>query len=101
MQHEHVLYLAFAIIREHELLVEILSSCLPYEFSPESAAALSLSCLSALLDFLLYRTHVCIGEKWIAFCTCWRLKHATQKIHSNLYLAVDYVEVVFSQVWQV
>ena len=63
MQHEHVLYLAFAIIREHELLVEILSSCLPYEFSPESAAALSLSCLSALLDFLLYRTHVCVGEK--------------------------------------
>ena len=47
MQHEHVSYLAFAIIREHELLVEILSSCLPYEFSPESAAALSLSCLSA------------------------------------------------------
>ena len=62
-QLENVSYLAFAIIREHELLVEILSSCLPYEFSPESAAALSLSCLSALLDFLLYRTHVCVGEK--------------------------------------
>ena len=41
VQHEHVSYLAFAIIREYELLAEILSSCLPYGFSPESAAALS------------------------------------------------------------
>ena len=42
VQHEHVSYLAFAIIREYELLVEILSSChLPYGFSPEIAAALS------------------------------------------------------------
>ena len=41
VQHEHVSYLAFAIIREYELLVEILSSCLPYGFPPEIAAALS------------------------------------------------------------
>ena len=78
-QLENVSYLAFAIIREHELLVEILSLRSLDEFSPKSAADLYLFvCLRALLDFLLYSTHVCIGGKWIAFCSCWRLRHATQ-----------------------
>ena len=41
-QLENVSYLAFAVIREHELLVEILSLRSLDEFSPKSAADLSL-----------------------------------------------------------
>ena len=58
-QRENVSYLAFAIIREYELLVEILSSLSLDDFSPKSAADLS------LFAYVRCRTSCCIAPMFV------------------------------------
>ena len=58
-QLENVSYLAFAIIREHELLVEILSLRSLDEFSPKSAADLS------LFAYVRCRISCCIAPMFV------------------------------------
>ena len=76
-QLENVSYLAFVIIRTW-------TPCGNFKFTfswrifSKTCRWFILVCLRALLDFLLYSTHVCVAGKWIAFCSCWRLRHATQ-----------------------
>ena len=58
-QLENVSYLAFAIIREHELLVEILSLRSLDEFSPKSVADLS------LFAYVRCRISCCIAPMFV------------------------------------